>query len=150
MACNAMERGRNKGHKKKLVRIGQYVSTRFYLLSDWECHIENYNGRILSSCMWILVHKHMGSRRNVSFSKIYKNSLSESNLWKKITGFGFAKGPRFNQAGRQPISWNNDAHSDWWQRTLTRKYIKISVHVASMICGLVSQVNNKWFGCCYL
>jgi len=37
--------------------MGQDVLTRFYVLLDWEFHLEIFDGRIVSIRMWIIVHK---------------------------------------------------------------------------------------------
>jgi hypothetical protein len=38
--------------------MGQYVSNRFYMLLDQEFHLKIFYGRIVTSRMWIIVHKH--------------------------------------------------------------------------------------------
>ena len=60
--------------------MGQYVVTWFYMLLDWEVHIEQYYERIVSSHMLIFVDKLIYSKRNVQFSKVYKFSYNESDL----------------------------------------------------------------------
>lgn len=57
MTITAMETRRNEGNKKKSDRMGQCVSNRFYMFLDQKFHLEIYYGRIVTSRMWIIVHK---------------------------------------------------------------------------------------------
>ena len=45
----ATETSRIRGNRKKYDRMGQYVFSRFFMLLDREFHLENSDGRILTS-----------------------------------------------------------------------------------------------------
>jgi len=49
VTVNATETRRIRGNRNKLDRMGQYVFSRFFMLLDREFHLENYDGRILTS-----------------------------------------------------------------------------------------------------
>ena len=63
---------RNEIIKNMQDRMGQYVITRFYMLLDWEFHLERYLRRILSSHMWIFVHTQKYGGWIESFSKMFQ------------------------------------------------------------------------------
>jgi len=72
MTGNKMETKRNIGNEKKQDRMCRCGFTRFFMTFDGEFHLDLYYGRILSSCMWILVNKQKNSGWNELFGKMYK------------------------------------------------------------------------------
>jgi len=59
--------------------MGQLVFSRLFMLLDREFHLENYDARILTSYVSMVVDKHNHSRQNVSFSVIHTVSFNESD-----------------------------------------------------------------------
>jgi len=49
VTVNATKTRRIRGNRNKYNRMGQYVFSRFFMLLDQEFHLENYDGRILTS-----------------------------------------------------------------------------------------------------
>jgi len=49
VTVNATETRRIRGNRKKYGRMGQFVFSRFFMLLDREFHLENYDGRIMTS-----------------------------------------------------------------------------------------------------
>ena len=72
LTVTAIETRTNTGNKKIKDRMGQYVSTWFYMLLDQEFHWEEYYGMILTSRMWMFVHTQFYSWWNESFHKLYQ------------------------------------------------------------------------------
>jgi len=62
---------------------------------------------------------------------------------------GFAKGPSLVQSEKHPISSNHYEYNYQWQQMLNGQYIEMRLNRALRIFGHLSEVIEKWFGCCY-
>ena len=108
-------------------------------------HLKKYYGKILSSCIRILVTKQECSGPNESLGKMHKLWHNVINQCKTICGLSIAKRPSLNLSLRQPINGSNDESNYWWQQILSRQFIKMSVNRASMAFDLERLTFEKWF-----
>jgi len=86
------------------------------MLLDREFHLENYDGRIFTSYVSMVVDKHEHSRRNVLFSVIHTFQYNESDPCQNITK---ATGSSHNQPKKHSMSSNNHPYNYQWQQIWT-------------------------------
>jgi hypothetical protein len=92
--------------------------TSFFMYLVREVEVEIYYGEMVSSCLWISIHKQMYSGPKEALGKIHNCLSCECEQCKNGSVLGFATGPHLNVSERLPISSNHDENYYRWLQML--------------------------------